>query len=525
MLSAARQYLVCVRIGNDSAFEAWFRPEQPRSWDLFLSYYRAPEGPLRHHAEFVSHGGLSKFSAVKRLCEEHPHLFQRYFAIWIVDDDIDIDFASVDRLFTEMTQFGLALVQPSLSRDSYFYWKITLNEPESRLRYTDFVEVMMPAFSQAAFQQCVGTFDQSISSWGLDFAWPKLLGYPPHRIGILDSIVARHTKKLDTKEGPFYKYLASIGVDPAKELNRVVKTYGLSGNLSARVVARVPADRSSPTQTTAAPQPNALGNAPAPAPARPATPESDLVLLAIKHRVDKWGEHWYALHYDRHFSPFRHRPINLLEIGIGGYENPSGGGQSLRMWDEYFSSALIYGIDIYDKSPHAQGRIRTRQGSQDDPGFLRKVAGEVDAGFDIVIDDGSHVNQHVITSFATLFPLLNDGGLYAIEDLQTSYWPGFGGSSDDLNTPSSALGFFKHLIDSLNYEEIIRPEYEPSYFDKHVVGLHFYHNLLIIEKGLNREGSNRLKNNVPITTEPEICPFPVALSDDFDAAAYLRLKG
>ena len=253
MLSAARQYLVCVRIGNNSAFESWFRPEQPRSWDLLLSYYRVPEGQLRNHAEFVSSDGLSKFSAVKRLSEEHPNLFRRYSAIWIVDDDIDIEFSCVDRLFTEMVKFGLALMQPSLSRDSYYYWEITLNHPESRLRYTDFVEVMMPAFSQAAFQQCVGTFDQSISSWGLDFVWPKLLGYPSDRIAILDSIVAKHTKPIDTKSGPFYKYLATIGVDPAEEFTRVVKAYGLSGNLSARVVARVPADKTSPTQAISAP--------------------------------------------------------------------------------------------------------------------------------------------------------------------------------------------------------------------------------------------------------------------------------
>ena len=36
--------------------------------------------------------------------------------------------------------------------------------------------------------------------------------------------------------------------------------------------------------------------------------------------------------------------------------------------------------------------------------------------FDIIIDDGSHINRDVIVSFEQLFPLLNDKGLYIIED-------------------------------------------------------------------------------------------------------------
>ena len=32
--------------------------------------------------------------------------------------------------------------------------------------------------------------------------------------------------------------------------------------------------------------------------------------------------------------------------------------------------------------------------------------------------------------------------------------------------------------------------YAPTYYDRHVVALHFYHNLVVVEKGLNDEPSN-----------------------------------
>ena len=83
-----------------------------------------------------------------------------------------------------------------------------------------------------------------------------------------------------------------------------------------------------------------------------------------------------------------------------------------------------------DLSPTAPKALLARF-EQADAGFLQKVAGEF-GPFDLIIDDGSHVNAHVITTFEVLFPLLKTGGLYVVEDTQTSYWPVLGGSSRNL---------------------------------------------------------------------------------------------
>jgi hypothetical protein len=226
----------------------------------------------------------------------------------------------------------------------------------------------------------------------------------------------------------------------------------------------------------------------------PARPREDLAALALKYGSDKWGEHWYTSHYERYFAPFRHREFNLLEIGVGGYEDVTAGGQSLRMWRDYFPRARICGIDIYDKRAQQGDRIRIWQGDQADESFLRRVFDEI-GRLGIVIDDGSHTNADVIKSFSVLFPLLEQNGVYVIEDVQTSYWPEFGGNSDDLGQSTTTMGFFKGLIDSLNYEELIRPGYKPSYYDENITGMYFHHNLVIIQKGTNKEGSNTIVEN------------------------------
>ena len=221
---------------------------------------------------------------------------------------------------------------------------------------------------------------------------------------------------------------------------------------------------------------------------------NNLSRLGKIYRTDKIGGHFYTTHYELHFKKFRNKKINLLEIGVGGYSDPELGGNSLRMWKKYFPFGKIFSLDIYNKSALQEKRIKIFCGSQVDEKFLVRVVEEI-GSIDIIIDDGSHINNHVITTFNLLFPKLNDGGVYVIEDTQTSYWEDYGGDSDDLKNPKTIMNFFKNLTDSLNHKEFVKAGYAPTYFDKKVVSIHFYHNLIFIYKGNNDEESNKLVNN------------------------------
>lgn len=216
--------------------------------------------------------------------------------------------------------------------------------------------------------------------------------------------------------------------------------------------------------------------------------------LAIIHKTDKNRIHFYTKHYQKHFMPYKYKKINLLEIGVGGYDNPLSGGESLRMWKTFFPFANIFSLDIYDKSFLQEKRIKIYKGSQNDINFLQTICD--DAGlFDLIIDDGSHINEHVIKTFEFLFPKLKNGGIYVIEDTQTSYWEGFGGTSKDFNKEGTIYWYFKSMIDSLNHEEFMIDDYQETFYDRHIISMHFYHNMIFIYKGINDEPSNYLVNN------------------------------
>jgi demethylmacrocin O-methyltransferase len=220
----------------------------------------------------------------------------------------------------------------------------------------------------------------------------------------------------------------------------------------------------------------------------------DLNKLGHIYGTDKVNGHFYAPHYMTHLSRFRLKRIKLLEIGVGGDADPLFGGHSLRMWKRYFPFGKITGVDIHDKSVMEERRIKIFQGDQVDEPFLNEVE-RLAGPFDIIIDDGSHINEHVIETFRILFPKLKDGGIYVVEDTQTSYWEEYGGDSVNLQNPKTMMNFFKSLVDCLNHTEFVLPGYERSYYDRKIVSMHFYHNMVFICKGDNNEPSNIVVDN------------------------------
>jgi hypothetical protein len=210
---------------------------------------------------------------------------------------------------------------------------------------------------------------------------------------------------------------------------------------------------------------------------KPITDVNDrLETLAKKYGTDKVDK---CVVYDRFLSSIRNEPVNFFEIGIGGYSDPQAGGASLRMWKEYFAAGQIFGLDFYDKGAHAEDRICIYKGSQTDEAVLRGIANDI-GRIDIILDDGSHYSEHVIKTFEFMFPLLASGGLYIVEDIGTSYWPNYGGS-EDMNDPKTSVSFFKRLADGIQRRHF-RFSYDPTYADTHTMAIHFYDNIIIVEK-------------------------------------------
>jgi cephalosporin hydroxylase len=137
---------------------------------------------------------------------------------------------------------------------------------------------------------------------------------------------------------------------------------------------------------------------------------STLDELGIKRVTDKCSlEHDYLRKYERLFRPFRDLPITVLEIGVFD-------GGSLHLWEDYFSRATIVGIDINrDCKKYEGGRRIVEIASQADETVMKMIGARYTPT--IIIDDGSHRADHILSSFDCLYPTLRSGGIYIVEDL------------------------------------------------------------------------------------------------------------
>ena len=188
--------------------------------------------------------------------------------------------------------------------------------------------------------------------------------------------------------------------------------------------------------------------------------------------LTKWM-HYFQI-YEREMGRFLKTPVSFLEIGIFK-------GGSLPMWLDYFpkgSTLTFIDIDPACKAHEIDG-TNVRIGNQADPAFLAELAAEF-GPFDVILDDGSHINAHQITSFEHLWPHVKNGGLYMVEDCHTSYWPGFGGG---YRNEASFIEYAKRLIDTMHSwytdQDALFPFQEMA---KELNSVRFYDSIVAVEK-------------------------------------------
>lgn len=194
--------------------------------------------------------------------------------------------------------------------------------------------------------------------------------------------------------------------------------------------------------------------------------------------LDKWIQYFDV--YDRHLSRFRGTDVSVLEIGTF-----KGGG--LAMLQDYLGpKARLVGMDIDPAAVASIGdRFNVVLGDQEQPDSLTRISEEF-GPFDVVIEDGGHTMKQQIVTAETLFPLLNDGGVYLSEDLHTSYWGEFGGG---LGRDGTFIEWVKDRIDDINGYHAGTDEggaYGTTDFvtdwTRSVGGLHVYDSVIVMDK-------------------------------------------
>jgi hypothetical protein len=231
-LCVKRRNLVIVRAGVNSLHPNWIvSPYQDRNFDLIVSYF--DKGAFEKHCDqdgvtpLFKPGG--KWDGIYATLEWVGDSIDCYEYIWLPDDDIDTDAATVNRLFDEMHRYGLAVGQPSLTADSYFTHFLFINCPGLALRFTNYVEIMVPCLSLPLLKAVRHHFCDTMSGFGLDYIWCRLKEAGRFRSGIIDSISVKHTRPVGKV---LLGSMASKGISAKSEEARLNEYYGISERIT-----------------------------------------------------------------------------------------------------------------------------------------------------------------------------------------------------------------------------------------------------------------------------------------------------
>lgn len=191
-----------------------------------------------------------------------------------------------------------------------------------------------------------------------------------------------------------------------------------------------------------------------------------LTELGLQYGTDKATYHQFTSFYNSFLESRRELTKWVMEIGVLN-------NSSLRMWEDYFPNATIVGVDNEPKSQYEEDRIKIFLADQGDNEQLLNVVRNTTTVYDLIIDDGSHLINHQMSTLGFLFPYVKEGGIYILEDLHTSHFDLF----PDWNKPGieiTALQAIESLRDGNFTTQYLEP-YQKEYIEETVDNVHIFY--------------------------------------------------
>jgi hypothetical protein len=164
-----------------------------RNYDIWLVYYGDNDENYNKYSKYVDKIWKrkgAKFQKLYYLYQNNNDELMNYDRYLITDDDIIISTDDINKLFDISEKYELLICQasfkPIISRISH---KITKQQENNILRYTNFIEVTCPLFTKAALIKLFNVFEPKLIGWGIDylFIWANGINNM-NKYAVIDSI-------------------------------------------------------------------------------------------------------------------------------------------------------------------------------------------------------------------------------------------------------------------------------------------------------------------------------------------------
>lgn len=211
-----KKNLIVTCAGDNSLHKEWLKGEDP-SFDLIIIYYGDTKAvEYIKDCNFIVQRKGFKYRLIEFFLSNYWENIKDYEYISFADDDLSCDSKCFNNLFKVMKEYDLWVAQPALTNDSYTNHQEVLQDQSCKLRYSSFVEIMVPTFKKIVLENIKHTIIDTDSGWGLEFLWFDMLGCQKNKFAIIDETPIKHTK-------PFTGY--PQGVNPTLDWQKTAHRF------------------------------------------------------------------------------------------------------------------------------------------------------------------------------------------------------------------------------------------------------------------------------------------------------------
>lgn len=223
--------IIIAPCGNKSNYFSnyWLNNIEKKEFDICILFYdeEVQNQQKFKDVEFFYHLKNFKYKMIYNLLiNVNPELLTKYEYFYFLDDDIEIYTNGINKIFQLSNFFDISIASASLTKDSFYSWKLFKHKKNTLCRFVGQIEVMSPLFNRESLIVCLPTFIENDSSWGIELIWTKLLGYPKNKFVVFDAIQMKHASPVG--KGELYKKLNSKA---ELELSNIMKKHNVSINL------------------------------------------------------------------------------------------------------------------------------------------------------------------------------------------------------------------------------------------------------------------------------------------------------
>jgi hypothetical protein len=215
-----KKNLIIAPAGDNSLFIDWLGENQ--SFDVCTIYFGDSDeifNEYKKNSKFCIKNKGQKWHLIYSFIKENINNISQYDFFWFPDDDLKTNVNDINTIFEISKKYDLELCQPSMT--GHVSYQIERKVENSLLRFTSFVEIICPMMSKNTCFNLLETFIINESGWGLDYLWPKLLGYSQDKIAIIDKVEVEHTRPVGSNYSNRFKK------EPMQELNELFRSHNL----------------------------------------------------------------------------------------------------------------------------------------------------------------------------------------------------------------------------------------------------------------------------------------------------------